>query len=603
MARPSACIVIGVDGGTPTVIEQYVREGALPNLAAMMKEGAYAEACLPAMPTITPTCWATIATGATPAVHGCTCATLHKYGRPLLQTENAYWSERVQAEFIWEAAERAGRTAMVVAYPTSWPPRLKRGIQIGGPGCGVVEYHTADSSLGNFIVDGLELQFFTTDSIKDDSATQITLTPGPNGASEAVLQARARHSAWPVEPVGWRARFLSECRVAFSDLYTNEPFAVLEVGQWSGCLRKTILGGGIPRHVTYRMKLIAASQSNRRLTVYVTPMADISGRVSPTELGTAINAIEGVPMYWHHGALMQRGTISLDTFLEIEQQNDDWRKRTLQYLIEHRHPELIFLYSVMMDTINHKFRCLIEGYPPVDEAARSEAIAFERAAYGIVDEFVGSMREMLGREAAIFVVSDHGSCGYSRYFSIRETLKKAGLLVTRKTATGEEIDWSASRAVPMHSSYVCVNLAGREPTGIVPPAEYERTVDQIIAALYDAADPDTGKRMVALALRREDARLVGLGGENMADVVFAVAGGIGSPGGGVHAGQIPTARSRSGIQCALLLACGPGIRKGVRITRTVRQHDIAPTISALMGIPAPRHAEGAPIREMLEEAN
>jgi hypothetical protein len=125
-------------------------------------------------------------------------------------------------------------------------------------------------------------------------------------------------------------------------------------------------------------------------------------------------------------------------------------------------------------------------------------------------------------------------------------------------------------------------------------------VDQIIAALYDTADPETGKRMIALALRREDARLVGLGGENMGDVVFAVAGGVGSPGGGVHAGQIPTARSRAGTQCALLLAAGPGIKRASRITRTVRQHDIAPTISHLLGIPPPAQSEGAVIREMLD---
>jgi predicted AlkP superfamily phosphohydrolase/phosphomutase len=297
---------------------------------------------------------------------------------------------------------------------------------------------------------------------------------------------------------------------------------------------------------------------------------------------------------------MHKKVISLDTFLEIERQNFEWRKRALRHLLEHHRLDLIVQYSVMMDTINHKFRSLIEGYQAADDAVRREAMAFERAVYGVVDDFVGGVRELLGEEAAILVVSDHGSCGYSRPFSIRETLKKAGLLVTRQTPAGEEIDWTASRAVPIHCSYVCVNLEGREPAGIVPPGDYDRTVDQIIAALYDAADPDTGKRMVALALRREDARLVGLGGENLGDVVFAVAGGIGSPGGGVHAGQIPTARSRGGIQCALLLASGPGIRKGVRITRTVRQHDIAPTVSALLAIPTPRQAEGSAIREMLE---
>ena len=55
MRTRTPVIVIGVDGGTPTVIERYAQEGALPNIARLMAEGTFAEACLPAMPTTTPT--------------------------------------------------------------------------------------------------------------------------------------------------------------------------------------------------------------------------------------------------------------------------------------------------------------------------------------------------------------------------------------------------------------------------------------------------------------------------------------------------------------------------------------------------------------------
>ena len=271
MSKTPPCVVVGVDGGIPTTVDQYVREGALPHIERLMKEGTFADACLPAMPTITPTCWATIATGATPAVHGCTCATIHEPGKPLDETVSAYWSERVKAEFVWEAAERAGRRALVVAYPTSWPPRLKQGFQIGGPGCGVVEYHRADTSPGRFIVDGVELQLFTTDDISYDGVTQVTLKEGVSGRQEAELPATVEHSAWSVEPFGWRAQFEDESRVRILDAQSGAEIVRLRPGQFSGDLPLTLMADGSPREVTYRMKLVYASQGRGRLGVFVTP--------------------------------------------------------------------------------------------------------------------------------------------------------------------------------------------------------------------------------------------------------------------------------------------------------------------------------------------
>ncbi|MBM4087639.1 MAG: hypothetical protein FJ272_22850, partial [Planctomycetes bacterium] len=421
MTKRVRLVVIGVDGGIPTVVERYAREGALPHIARLIERGTFAEACLPAMPTITPTCWATIATGATPAVHGCTCATLHRDGDPLDKTTSAYWSDRVQSEFVWEAAERAGRTALVVAYPTSWPPRLKRGYQIGGPGCGVVEYHTLETSPGHFLVDGAELQFFTTQDAKHELVTRISLSRESDGRLGATLPAQTRHSALRLAPFGWRARFEAGNRVRFVDLRDGAPVVELEAGQWSQDLALRLADGATERRVTCRIKLVDASESGQRLTVLVTPMADLSHRASPSGLGRELNGLGGVPPYWHHGAMMQKRIISHDLFLEIERLNFAWRTQATRHIHSRDPLDLVFHYSVMMDTINHAHRCTIEGYGNADEATRRESADLERRAYGLVDEFVGDMQETFGPEAVIMLVSDHGSCGFSRPFLIRET--------------------------------------------------------------------------------------------------------------------------------------------------------------------------------------
>ena len=46
---------------------------------------------------------------------------------------------------------------------------------------------------------------------------------------------------------------------------------------------------------------------------------------------------------------------------------------------------------------------------------------------------------------------------------------------------------------------------------------------------------------------------------------------------------------------------GPGIRRGVELERTVWLTDVVPTMCHLMGVPVPRHAEGAVIYQALEE--
>ena len=54
------------------------------------------------------------------------------------------------------------------------------------------------------------------------------------------------------------------------------------------------------------------------------------------------------------------------------------------------------------------------------------------------------------------------------------------------------------------------------------------------------------------------------------------------------------------MRCLLLIS-GPGIRKNVRIKRTVALQDVAPTVGHRMNCPAPRGTEGGIIYQMLEE--
>ena len=51
---------------------------------------------------------------------------------------------------------------------------------------------------------------------------------------------------------------------------------------------------------------------------------------------------------------------------------------------------------------------------------------------------------------------------------------------------------------------VSINLAGREPDGIVDPADFEKVRDQVMDALSSFVDPKTGRKPVKAIYRREE---------------------------------------------------------------------------------------------------
>jgi predicted AlkP superfamily phosphohydrolase/phosphomutase len=159
------------------------------------------------------------------------------------------------------------------------------------------------------------------------------------------------------------------------------------------------------------------------------------------------------------------------------------------------------------------------------------------------------------------------------------------------------VDWSRTRAHPVGLVNVFINLKGREPTGIVEPADYEEVRRQLIDLLREYREPTTGQHPFSLVLSREDAEVVNLWGSLVGDVVFALRADF----DGAHGAQLPSARLGIGAQHATCILNGPGIRRGVHLEGQVRQVDVAPTLAYLLGIPVPRGAEGGVIYEALEE--
>ena len=147
-AYTNKLMVLGIDGMDPVMAKYLMDQGRMPNLKAFRDRGATRDdmVLLGAIPTITPPCWTTLATGAYPGTHEITC-----YWR---QSPNALDavvynmdSRNCKAEQMWNVTAEAGKKTLVWHWPgSSWPPTSKSenlnvvdGTQPGSVNMGVAQ--------------------------------------------------------------------------------------------------------------------------------------------------------------------------------------------------------------------------------------------------------------------------------------------------------------------------------------------------------------------------------------------------------------------------------------------------------------------------------
>lgn len=125
--KPLKVLVIGLDGGTWSVIEPLVRAGKVPNLARIM--GGVWGPLESTIPPVTPPAWTSFMTGKNPGKHG-----LYHFVEPepgSYRTRYTNAGSR-KARTIWSMLSEAGRRVGVVNVPMTFPPEQVDGFMISG---------------------------------------------------------------------------------------------------------------------------------------------------------------------------------------------------------------------------------------------------------------------------------------------------------------------------------------------------------------------------------------------------------------------------------------------------------------------------------------
>ncbi len=131
--------------------------------------------------------------------------------------------------------------------------------------------------------------------------------------------------------------------------------------------------------------------------------------------------------------------------------------------------------------------------------------------YKRLDARIGELLRFADDDTAVLVVSDHGAKKMDGGICVNEWLRREGYLVLKAEPseptrlTPDMIDWSKTTAWG-EGGYYCrlfLNVAGREPEGIVPAADYERVRDEIKAKL-EALGDDEGNPIGTVAHKPEE---------------------------------------------------------------------------------------------------
>jgi len=174
---------------------------------------------------------------------------------------------------------------------------------------------------------------------------------------------------------------------------------------------------------------------------------------------------------------------------------------------------------------------------------------------------------------------------------------------------GSGIDWSRTLA---HSrgqwGHIYINLKGRDPHGIVEPADYDKVCAQIAERLTATVDPQRREPPIAKVWRRDEL-YQGPAVTHAPDLIVDWRDGAYMPNDrdrgetDVFAPRFRQYMSwpTSGAHRldAVLIAAGPDIEPGTRV-HGARLIDMTPTWLQLLGQPLPRELEGKPIYSLLE---
>ncbi len=631
---PRRLLLIGIDQAIPCLLKKLMSGGILPNISRLVENGVMAEA-YPCPPCDTPTNWATIATGATTAIHGATSFYLHIPGEPLdlgLQHRSrTQLSRYCTAEYLWDVADRHGLVPFVINYPAGWPSNFENGAM------SLLTWPIPESL--PMMLSPPATQIFTIDSA--NPALRISRTKESNEKPESrspPLQVSIQIMYGAIKkPKTLKVYLIDTEGEGYNSLTVplglEKGWQTLKKEEWSDWIPMDIvtIHGTLPCFL--KVKVLELSHDGSSLRLQRTSIYNSKGWTQPDVLGEKL--IKNV-MHYEFSPQEQEVEYMIpgkvESYLLYARREAQTLGKAINYLKENLGWHVCFFHIHHLDSVNHKYLAfLYEDSPLYTKETAKKATENIKMAYKIVDDLVGELiKTCVDEKTIVIFVSDHGAVPVWKIANIPLALMNANLLSYKWKGVHKKfvVDWDKTLAFPyLEPPYIWINLKGREPHGTVSPIKYELVRDEVIKALYNMKDPENGKSIVQCALRKEEAGFLGQDGERIGDIVYflnppyqifdgrleqlnaaerspkllAKAEAYGAKKCfGAHAYYLPITKLGDYTISSPLILNGPGIKQGIELKKIVNLIDIAPTLAYLLQIPKPKNSQGRILHEAIE---
>ena len=258
------------------------------------------------------------------------------------------------------------------------------------------------------------------------------------------------------------------------------------------------------------------------------------------------------------------------------------RFRLFRHLLKTRPWAFAMMVEIGLDRMHHGFwSCFDEGHPRfVPGHPHGNAILDY---YRLVDREIGEVLQQLDDDTAVMVLSDHGAQALQGGFCISSWLRRHGYLKLR----AEQIDWRQTRAWAEggYCARVYLNVRGREPEGIVDPAEAPALCAQLSAEL--SKEPDEQGRALPWQIFRPADRYREVRGippdliVYIGDLRFRAVGSMGHGALWIAGNDTGPDEANHAMQGIFILRC-PGLAERGQLTG-LRLIDCGPTILRLLG--------------------
>jgi predicted AlkP superfamily phosphohydrolase/phosphomutase len=501
-ATPAArrrVVVLALDGLDPNLVDQFLADGRLPNLARLARDGTYHRLGTTTPPQ-SPVAWSSFITAQEPAAHGVFDFIRRNPKNYFPDTSIAdRIGERLpwKGKPFWDAGAIHDLDLVALRMPLTFPAPRLNGRLLAGMGVWDVR-----GTAGTYA-------YFSTKPVKDDDARGLQLPLVEDGA---VLRGELPGPYTAGKTDGVTEPF--EIVLDGPQAAGGKTHAVLKMqgkeyplveGRWSGWIGVEFRSFGIKG-----LTRAILHHTAEKTTLYVSPI-----NLDPAEPKYVISypkqyaaELDGAIGHFHTRGMpfdfqaLKDGVVSDDEFLAQCGAVTDETERMLFHELPRCPSGMLFAYFETPDIIQHMFWRTIDPenalYGDADSAAHRTVIADH---YHQLDAIVGRVRAAMGDGGTLLVISDHGFAPFRRGVHLTAVLRDLGYLallpgVASSPDFFKGVDWSKTRAYALGLNAVYLNRAGREGQGVVPPQDAAALAREIAAKLEAFVDPANGARAI-----------------------------------------------------------------------------------------------------------